>query len=336
MVTKIAVDVMGGDLKDSSSLKGVELFLTKHLSPIVHLFGPITIIDRWFEKLTPSLQCRVIKHHTDIYIDNNTSPKEALRSFPNSSMKLCIESIKNNLTHACVSSGNTGALVALSTLILKTLSNINRPAIAKNLPVLTPSSQRKNVIMLDLGANPNSSEQNLFDNAILGDALFKIQHHREPEIRLLNLGMEDIKGSLAVKQAHQLLKDSHLNYQGFIEPDQIFSGTCDVIVADGFSGNVALKTSEGVANILVSKLKTIFQSSALTQVAGLLVKSTLSSELKDLNPKRYNGACILGLNGVIVKSHGNSDHESFYHALKTASQLVENQIISKLQHSHEY
>ena len=336
MVTKIAVDVMGGDLQDSSSLKGVELFLTRHLSPIIHLFGPITIIDPWFKDLPPPLQNRVVKHHTDVYIDNNTTPKEALRNYPNSSMKLCIESIKNNLTHACVSSGNTGALVALSTLILKTLNNISRPAIAKNLPVLEHGAQRKNVIMLDLGANPNSNEQNLFDNAVLGDALFKIQHHREPEIRLLNIGMEDIKGSLAVKQAHKLLQNSNLNYQGFIEPNLIFSGACDIIIADGFSGNVALKTAEGVLNTLSTKLKNIFQSSAITQVAGMLVRSSLNKELKEINPKHYNGACILGLNGIIVKSHGNSDHESFYYALKTANQLVENKMLSKLQHSHEH
>ena len=335
MDIKIAVDVMGGDFKEASSLKGVELFLSRTSCTQVHLFGPLDIIEPWHKTLSPSLSQRAIVHHTDDYIDNNTTPKEALRKHPNSSMKLSVESIKSGLTQACVTSGNTGALVALSTLILKTIPSISRPAIAKSLPVLQGSSSRREVIMLDLGANPDSNEKNLFDNARLGDILFKIQYKRQPDIRLLNLGMEDIKGSLAVKQAHKLLQESDLNYQGFIEPDQIYNGLCDVIITDGFSGNVALKTSEGLAHILSSKLKAIFSSTPITRFASLFVRNKLSSEMKNLNPKRYNGACVLGLNGIIIKSHGNSDHESFYYALKTTAQLIENKMIEKIQKNHE-
>lgn len=335
METNIAVDVMGGDFQEKSSLGGVKLFLENHTYSKIHLFGPTEKISPWYEELSPPLKERVFIHHTDSFIDNNTTPREALRNHPNSSMKLSIESIKSGLTEACVSSGNTGALVALSTITLKTLESVSRPAISKSLPVLAKNSHRKEILMLDLGANPDSNENNLLDNARLADILFKIQYKKDPEIRLLNLGMEDIKGTHVVKEAHKLLQNSNLNYKGFIEADQIFDGICDIIVTDGFSGNIALKTSEGLVKVLSKKLKNIFTSSPLGFIAHLLVGNQLKSQMGNINPKKHNGACILGLNGIIVKSHGNSDPESFYYALKTAAQLVENKMIARLMENQE-
>lgn len=332
MDIKIAVDVMGGDLKEKSSLEGTKKFLQHHHISQVHLFGPFSLIEKWKKTLCPSLQSRVFIHHTDTFIENNTPVKEALRKFPNASLKLAIESIKSGLTQACVSSGNTGALVGLSTLILKTLPNIARPAIAKNLPILSQehSSLREEILMLDLGANTNAHENNLVDNAYLAKALFEASYAKDPEICLLNVGTEEIKGTLIVQKAHQLLKESSLNYKGFIEPDKIFHGYCDVIITDGFSGNIALKTAEGLAKSMIANLHSSLTKNILTKAASFFLKETLKSSLSKLNPKKYNGAILLGLNGVIIKSHGNADAESFYHSLVSAADLVESGMIEKM------
>lgn len=333
MKTQLAVDVMGGDFQSSTTLKGVELFLSAQTLSCVHLFGPLSLIEPWLKTLAEHARPRVLVHHTDDYITNETSPMEALRKHPNSSMKLSIEAIRDQRVDACISAGNTGALIALATLILKTLPGISRPAIAKSLPVLNPNtlSTRKEVMMLDLGANPDSNEKNLLDNAFLGQTLFQTQYHRVPSVKLLNLGQEEIKGSTIVKQAHKLLQESSLNYNGFIESDQILLGECDVIVTDGFSGNIALKATEGLAQIVSSKITSAFQTNILTKFAGFFLQSFFNQQLHAFNPKQYNGACLLGLKGIIVKSHGNSCPKSFYYALKTAHELAENRLLEKMQ-----
>ena len=333
MDIKLAVDVMGGDFKSLSTLQGVQLLLERHTGVKTHLFGPLSIIENWKKHLHESVQDRIFIHHTEQYIDNDTSPRDALRKFPNSSMKLSIEALKSGLADACISSGNTGALVALSTLILRTLENVSRPAIAKSLPTFnlqTAQATGKNVVMLDLGANVDPHEKNLFDNALLGNALYQSLYHKQPNIRLLNIGLEDIKGSLLIKNVHKNLQELK-HYQGFIEPDTMLSGNCDVIVTDGFSGNIALKSSEGIAKIFRKKIKRTFTKNIMTKFAASLVQSSLKEELESLSPKQYNGACVLGLKGIIVKSHGNSDGLSFYYALLSAMRLVQNDLLEKIE-----
>jgi glycerol-3-phosphate acyltransferase PlsX len=332
MDIKIAVDVMGGDLKEKSSLEGTKKFLEHYNFAHIHLFGPLPIIDSWKNTLPKSSQKRVFVHHTESYIENHTPVKEALRNYPNSSLKLAIESIKSGLTQACVSSGNTGALVGLSTLILKTLPNIARPAIAKSLPILTKENRslKKDVLMLDLGANTNAHEKNLLDNAFLARALFQSFYSKEPEICLLNVGTEEIKGTFVVQKAHQLLKESSLNYQGFIEPDKIFDGKCDVIITDGFSGNIALKTAEGLAKSITATLQETLNKNILRKISSFFLRFAFKESFSRINPKKYNGAILLGLNGIIIKSHGNADAESFYHSLVSAAGLIESGMIEKM------
>ncbi|MBS82770.1 MAG: phosphate acyltransferase [Gammaproteobacteria bacterium] len=265
--------------------------------------------------------------HTDEYVGMSDDILVALRSKKNSSMKLSIKSVKDNNADAAVSAGNTGALMALSKIILDTIPGIDRPAICTALPT-------KNGLMhmLDLGANIECNETNLYQFSVMGSALVQsLEISSNPIIGLLNIGSEEIKGNNTIKKAAALLQTSELNYTGFVEGDDIFSGKFDVIVADGYAGNIALKSIEGVANFISYTMKNEFNKNFYNKFSSIISYPVLKGMKKKVDPRRYNGASLLGLQGVVVKSHGSADSYAFSRAIKTAYYEVKNQILDKIE-----
>jgi len=241
-------------------------------------------------------------------------PADALRRKKDSSLRVAIELVKEGAADACVSSGNTGALMATARYVLKTLPGIDRPAIISAVP-----GRDRPTYMLDLGANVGCTPQHLVQFALMGSVVASdMLDVARPRVGLLNIGVEDIKGNEVVREAGDLLSKSGLNYIGFVEGDGIFHSDVDVVVSDGFVGNVALKTMEGVARLIAAFLKEEFQRNALRGVQGLIAKSALEALKTRLDARRYNGASLVGLNGIVIKSHGSADQFAFENAVKTA------------------
>jgi glycerol-3-phosphate acyltransferase PlsX len=254
-------------------------------------------------------------------------PAQALRYKKDSSMRVAVNLVKRGEAHACVSAGNTGALMAISRFVLKTLAGIDRPAIA----TVLPNMRRTNTYVLDLGANVDCAAEHLRQFGIMGAMLVAAVEHRErPTVGLLNIGVEDIKGNDMVKQAADLLRDSGLNFVGNVEGDDIYKGNVDVVVCDGFVGNVALKASEGVAHMMASTLREEFSRNPLTRFAALVSMPVLRAFKNRLDPRRYNGASLLGLRGIVIKSHGSADAYAFGQALETAVQEVRNNVPQRI------
>lgn len=254
------------------------------------------------------------------------SPALALKSKKDSSMRVAANLIKTGEAHACVSAGNTGALMAISRFVLKTLPGIERPAIAKLMP-----SMRGSVCMLDLGANVDCSPEQLLQFGIMGAMLVSAVHHKSnPTVGLLNIGSEEIKGNEVVKQAGELLRKSGLNYAGNVEGNDIYLGTTDVVVCDGFTGNVALKTSEGLAKMVGTFLSEEFKRNVYSKLAGVIAFPVLQSFKDRVDSRRYNGASLLGLRGVVVKSHGGADEFAFRYALGQAVEEVRNKVLHRI------
>jgi len=246
-------------------------------------------------------------------------PQDALRKKKNSSMRIAIDMVKAGEAHACVSAGNTGALMATARFVLKTLSGIDRPAILSRIP-----AHHGHTLMLDLGANADCTPEHLLQFAVMGAIVAQDLHgETRPRVGLLNIGEEEIKGNETVQQAHKLLGASALNYVGFVEGNDIFGGDVDVVVTDGFTGNVALKTMEGVARMIQNTLRTEYRRNPLRVLAALASWPVLRSVKKRLDPSEHNGASMVGLNGVVIKSHGSADAYSFGNALRVG--LVEAQ-----------
>jgi glycerol-3-phosphate acyltransferase PlsX len=242
------------------------------------------------------------------------SPSAALRGKKDSSMRVAVNLVKDGTADACVSAGNTGALMAISRFVLKTLAGIERPAICSVLPAL-----KGRTYMLDLGANVDCSAEHLLQFAIMGATLASaVEDQARPRVGLLNIGEEEIKGNDVVKQAAELLRDSELNFIGNVEGNDIYLGTCDVVVCDGFVGNVALKTSEGLAQMLSTYLRDEFKRNILTMLAGLIALPVINHFKNRVDPRRYNGASLLGLRGIVVKSHGSADRLAFRIAIERA------------------
>jgi glycerol-3-phosphate acyltransferase PlsX len=242
------------------------------------------------------------------------SPREAIRHKKKSSMRIAIDLVKEQRASACVSAGNTGALTAMSHFVLKTIEGVDRAAIVSGIPAAHGHTQ-----MLDLGANTKATPEQLLQFASMGAIIAGDIHGLErPRIGLLNIGEEDIKGHETVQAAHALLSATALNYVGFVEGDDIFSGDVDVVVTDGFTGNVALKTMEGVAGLIADRMRQEFQASWHDRLAGLIARPTLRRVAAGLDPRRYNGACMVGLTGIVVKSHGRADGVAFSRAIGTA------------------
>jgi glycerol-3-phosphate acyltransferase PlsX len=323
----IALDAMGGDNAPACVLRGASMALVRHPGIKFILYGNRYILEPLLLEM-PTLKAACEIAHTEIVIAGDDKPSVAVRRGRNSSMWMSIESVRDAHTCAVVSAGNTGALMAMSKLILRTLPGISRPAIAALFPTL-----RGECVMLDLGANVESDAKDLCRFAVMGDAFARaVLGLSRPKIGLLNVGSEELKGRDEVKEAYQLIKTSaqHLNFHGFIEGNDIAEGTVDVVVTDGFTGNVALKTAEGAARLIRTYLKDAFMSSMLSKTGAVMASGALKVVKDKLDDRKRNGAMFLGLNGIAVKSHGGADAFSFCNAISVAVELVAHDINTRI------
>ena len=316
--TIIAVDAMGGDGGPKIIMPSLREFILENKDIKIKVFGDKDILSEHSKNFEEYIASQVEIIHTKEKVLSDDSPSHALRHKKKSSMSMAIQAVKNNEASACVSAGNTGALMAISRFILGTLDGIDRPAIESMLPSLNGHTH-----VLDLGANVDCKAEHLYQFAVMGSVLSMILDDKDnPSVGLLNVGQEVIKGNIQVKEAHDLLKSSTLNYVGFVEGDDIFCGNIDVIVCDGFIGNIALKTSEGIAKFISSTLKDEFKKNVFTKIAGISSTKVLNSFKKVVDPRRYNGASLIGLKGIIIKSHGGADSFAFNNSLKIALKEV--------------
>ena len=322
--TRIAVDAMGGDGGPEVIMPSVKDFLSENREVKIDVYGDEKILSKYLNIFDSDISKNLKIIHTDEKVLSEDSPSHALRHKKNSSMSMAIKSVKDKKAQACVSAGNTGALMAISRFVLGTLDGIDRPAIESMLPSLNGHTH-----VLDLGANIDSKAEHLYQFAVMGSALSSVLDEKvNPSVGLLNVGEESIKGNMQVKEAHDLLLTSKLNYVGFVEGNDIFCGNIDVIVCDGFVGNIALKTSEGTAKFISSKLKDEFKKNIFTKISGILSMKVLHSFKKVADPRKYNGASLLGLKGIIVKSHGGADSFAFNNSLKIALKEVNKDVPS--------
>jgi glycerol-3-phosphate acyltransferase PlsX len=316
----VALDVMGGDHGPPVVLRGADIAAERFPTAKFLLFGDQAKIEPLI-KSQMSLAGRYEIRHTDQAIPNDMKPSAALRQAKQSSMRLAIEAVAEGEASCVVSAGNTGALMALAKIVLKTLPGIERPAIASFMP-----TERGETVMLDLGANIECDPENLLQFAIMGQAFARsVLGLPEPRIGILNVGSEELKGNDLVREAAALLRASPLahSFYGFVEGTDIPKGTVDVVVTDGFTGNVALKTAEGTAKLVSHFLRQSFQSSLMAKIGYLFSASALEKLKLRMDPRRYNGGMLLGLNGVCVKSHGGTDAIGFANAIGVAVDLVQ-------------
>lgn len=323
----IAIDAMGGDHGASVTVPAAVRMLNEHAELHIVLVGLKDAIESELRllKVTPSPRLRI--HHASEVVLMDESPQSAMKNKKDSSMRVAINMVKSGEAEACVSAGNTGALMATARYVLKTLPGIDRPAIASTLP-----SEKGSTFMLDLGANADCSPEHLYQFAIMGAMVVScVNHIPNPSVGLLNIGSEDIKGNESVKQAAELLRNSHLNFYGNVEGDDIFKGTTDVVVCDGFVGNVSLKTTEGLAHMMGKFLTQEFKRNWLTKLMAIGAFPVLKAFKKRLDPRRYNGASFLGLRGIVVKSHGGADSVGFYYAIHVALEEVQSGVLKRIQ-----
>lgn len=329
MKITIALDAMGGDhgphVIIPAAIKALEADDALYII-LVGLEDAISNVLKLQKKMTPNVQQRLTVHHATELVTMDESPQSALKNKKDSSMRVAINLVKSGEANACVSAGNTGALMATARFVLKTLPGIDRPAIAGVFP-----SQKGVTYILDLGANADCTAEHLLQFAVMGSMLVScVEHKKNPTVGLLNIGSEDIKGNEVVKRAGELLRASHLNFYGNVEGNDIFKGTTDVVVCDGFVGNVALKTSEGLAQMMGKFLGQEFKRNWLTKAMALASMPVLKAFKKRLDPRRYNGASFLGLRGIVVKSHGGADTYSFLHAIETAIEESRNGVLTRI------
>lgn len=324
----IALDMMSGDHGVHASVPAAIETLEKYQDIFLILVGDKDSINSLItDKAKEILSERYSIIHTIESINMNDEIVAAIRSKKKSSMRLSINAVKNNEADACVSAGNTGALMALSKIILKMIPGIDRPAICGALP-----AKKGYFHMLDLGANVECDANHLYQFSILGSALVQsLEISDKPVIGLLNIGSEEFKGNETIKTAGQLIQKSNLNYAGFVEGDDMFNGNFNVVVTDGFAGNIALKSIEGVAKVITHFIKTEFKQNIFTKIAALTSYPVMSAVKKKVDPRKYNGASLLGLQGVVVKSHGSADSYAFTQAIDTAYYEVKNQLLDKIE-----
>ncbi|PID63557.1 MAG: phosphate acyltransferase [Gammaproteobacteria bacterium] len=322
----IAIDAMGGDAGTEMIVSAAGIAL-KRIQADLLLVGDETRIKQALTTQQLNNEPRIHIHHTTEEILSDDSPASVLRNKKDSSMRVAIEKVASGEADACVSAGNTGALMGLARYILKMLPGIDRPAICTTLP-----NKHGRVHWLDLGANVDSSAEQLSQFAVMGSALCTVVDGIDaPKVGLLNIGSEAIKGNEQVKKAAELLQDAPLNYIGFVEGNDIYNGKpVDVIACDGFIGNVALKTSEGLAGLISNLLKENFKRNIFTMLAGALALPVLKRLTKTLDPGQYNGASLLGLTGIVIKSHGGADAKAFANAIRIAELEVQKQLPSKI------
>ncbi|MFI4953068.1 MAG: phosphate acyltransferase PlsX [Burkholderiales bacterium] len=305
---------MGGDSGPPVTVAAALAFLAETPRARVILVGREDEVRKALDATRSPAGDRVTIHAASEVVEMHEPPADALRRKKDSSMRVAINLVKDGGAQACVSAGNTGALMAISRFVLKTLPGIDRPAIASQLPTRTGVTTA-----LDLGANVNCTPEQLVQFAVMGSALVAaVDGVERPTVGLLNIGEEDIKGNDVVKQTAELLKSSDLNYYGNVEGNDIYKGTVDVIVCDGFVGNVALKTSEGLALMLSDFLREEFTRNPLRKLLAVFAWPVIKAFKRRVDPRRYNGATLIGLKGIVVKSHGSADVLAFQHALQKA------------------
>ncbi|OIP16670.1 MAG: phosphate acyltransferase [Betaproteobacteria bacterium CG2_30_59_46] len=322
----VAIDAMGGDHGPHITVPAALAYLNRDAEVNIVLVGLAGVLEAELQSLHTSVSSRLRIRHASEVVTMDDPPALSLRNKKDSSMRIAINLVKTGEANACVSAGNTGALMAISRFVLKMLPGIERPAIAGMIPTLDGHTH-----VLDLGANVDCTANHLLQFAVMGAMLVSAVEHKEaPTIGLLNIGEEDIKGNEVVKQAAELLRQSHLNFHGNVEGNDIYKGTTDVVVCDGFVGNVALKASEGLVQMLATFLRQEFRRNILTQLMGFIAYPVLSAFKKRLDHRRYNGASLLGLQGVVVKSHGSADSFAFQFAIERAVEEVRNGVLRRI------
>ena len=325
---KIAVDAMGGENSPLKIIKGIEIHNSNTSNVFYNIFGNQKIIEPIIRKTNLNINNYKIIHSEKL-IDDNDSPLSAAKKGKDTSMWLSIESLKNQQSDAIVSAGNTGALFVIAKLNLNMIEKIDKPALS----ALWPNKDGMNIV-LDLGANVECNEKNLVDFSLMGAALHKsLFENEDAKVALLNIGSEEIKGNNIIKNTYQILsekKNSLFEFNGYIEGNQIMDGKVNVIVTDGFTGNVALKTAEGTANFITSELKKALNSSLLGKISALLNIKNLKNFKKKLDPRLYNGAILLGLDKPVIKSHGSTDEIGFANSLKVCEKIINGKLIEKI------
>ncbi|MGH8662494.1 MAG: phosphate acyltransferase PlsX [Burkholderiales bacterium] len=314
MEVKVAIDCMGGDHGTHVTVPAALGVLRGDPQASVILVGRQDAIERELARDGAAPRARIGVWHASQIVEMNEAPAAAMRAKKDSSMRIAVNLVEQGEAAACVSAGNTGALMAISRFVLGTLPGIDRPAIATVLPSL-----KGRTYILDLGANVSCTPEHLLQFGIMCSELVNsVEGKLRPTVGLLNVGAEDIKGNDQVKGAAELMRASDLNFHGYVEGDDIYKGTTDIVVCDGFIGNVALKTSEGLAQMLATYLREEFGRNVFTRLAGLLALPVINAFKSRVDPRRYNGASLLGLRGVVVKSHGSADAFAFGFAIRRA------------------
>lgn len=320
---------MGGDHGIGMTVPATVAALKKYPALHVILVGQEDALRISLAKYKALSHPRISIQHASEIVEMDELPSHALRNKKDSSMRVAINLVKEGKAQACVSAGNTGALMATSRFVLKVIPGIDRPAIVYAMPGMNYETGQQTVVhMLDLGANVDCTAEHLYQFAIMGSILTSAAtHNPRPRVALLNIGEEEIKGLDNIKQASKLLAAcAAVNYIGFVEANDIFRNKADVIVCDGFIGNISLKTSEGVAQFIMYNVKSAFKKSLLTKLCGLLAAPVLLQIKEKLNVKKYNGASFLGLKGIVIKSHGGADEEAFEAAISRAIEAVEQDV----------
>jgi len=321
---KIAIDAMGGENSPKKIIEGIDIVLQKNKNNFFYLYGKKNLIEKEIsKKKNVDKYCEII-HTEDIILDDET-PLAAAKKSKDTSMWKAIESLKEKKSDISLSAGNTGALLVISRLLLNTIDGISKPALAALWP-----NQKNMSVVLDLGANVECNEKNLTDFACMGSALFKSLFVNEnPKLALLNIGLEENKGNDVLKKTFSILKENQTNnfqFEGYIEGNHIMDGDIDVIVTDGFTGNIALKTAEGTANFITKNFK-----NSLNKISLLFSYYSLKKFKDKLDPRKYNGAIFLGLQSPVVKSHGSTDSVGFAHSINVCNKIVHANLIEKIE-----
>ena len=328
-IIKIAVDAMGGDNSPKKIIDGINHHYKSNANTFYQIFGDKEKIQNYINQL-PTSSFEII--HTKDMVKGTDSPLEGAKRGKNTSMWLAVQSVKEKKSDIVISAGNTGALLVISKLNLKMIENIDKPALS----ALWPNKKNMSVV-LDLGANIECSPKNLIDFSIMGSSLFKSLYPDDTaKVALLNIGSEEIKGNETIKETYQQLNQRNntgFEFMGYIEGNQLMNGDVNVIVADGFTGNVALKTAEGTANFITSELKKAMTGNIIGKISSLLNISNLKKFKERLDPRLYNGAIFIGLDSPVIKSHGGTDYIGFSNSLSVCTRIVTGNLIEKIRNN---
>jgi len=329
-IIKIAVDAMGGDNSPKKIIDGIAHHYKKNVNTFYQIFGDKEKIKNHINDQLPASVFEII--HTNDLVKGTDSPLEGAKRGKNTSMWLAIQSVKEKKSDIVISAGNTGALLVISKLNLKMIENIDKPALS----ALWPNKVNMSVV-LDLGANIECSPKNLIDFSIMGSSLFRSLYPEDTaKVALLNIGSEEIKGNEIIKETYQQLKqrnNSDFEFKGYIEGNQLMNGDVNVIVADGFTGNIALKTAEGTANFITNELKKAMTGNFIGKISSLLNISNLKRFKARLDPRLYNGAIFIGLDSPVIKSHGGTDYIGFSNSLSVCTRIVSGNLIEKIRNN---